>query len=152
MLELVPVTLRDARFYVADLHRHHSAPQGGLFAIGACGPCGVVGVVIVGRPVARRLADGWTAEVTRLCTDGTKNAGSMLYQAAWRAARSMGYRRLVTYTLPSESGSSLRGAGWTLIGECGGGSWSRVDRPRVDRHPTQRKLRWERCEGATCDG
>jgi hypothetical protein len=103
-------------------------------------------VAIVGRPVARHLADGFTAEVTRLASDGTRNACSMLYGAAWRAARALGYRRLVTYTLAEERGASLRGAGWRLVGEAGGGSWNRpkVGRARVDMHPTQRKLRWER--------
>jgi hypothetical protein len=90
------------------------------------------------------LDDGWTAEVTRVCTDGTRNACSILYGACWRAARALGYRRLVTYTLAHESGASLRAVGWRLIGQAGGGSWSRAARPRVDRHPTQCKLRWER--------
>jgi hypothetical protein len=103
----------------------------------------VVGVVILGRPVARRLDDGWTLEVTRCATDGTSNACSCLYGAAWRLAKSLGYRRLVTYTLPEEGGASLRGAGWTCVGEAGGGSWDRAERPRVDLHPTQTKLRWE---------
>lgn len=142
-LTVQPMTLGEARAYVTANHRHHRAPQGGLFAIGASDGSAVVGVVIVGMPVARMLADGWTCEVTRLATDGSRNACSMLYRAAWRAARAMGYRRLVTYTLPEEGGSSLRAAGFTLIGYAGGGSWSRPDRPRVDTHPTQVKLRWE---------
>jgi hypothetical protein len=142
-LTVVPMTLREARAYVEREHRHHRAPQGGLFAIGAAEGETVVGVVIVGMPVARMLADGWTCEVTRLATDGSRNACSMLYRAAWRAARAMGYRRLVTYTLPEEGGASLRAAGFTLIGQAGGGSWSRDSRPRVDLHPTQTKLRWE---------
>lgn len=142
-LQIVPVTLREAKAFVERHHRHHKAPQGGLFAIGAAKDGEIVGVVIVGRPVARMLDDGWTAEVTRCCTDGTRNAPSMLYRAAWRAARAMGYRRLVTYTLPEEGGASLRAAGWRLIGEAGGGSWHRESRPRIDLHPTQTKLRWE---------
>jgi hypothetical protein len=106
-------------------------------------------VAIVGRPVARELAaDDFAAELTRCCTDGTRNACSMLYSAAWRAARALGYRRLVTYTLASEGGASLRAAGWHCIGEAGGGSWSRTSRPRVDTHPLQIKLRWERSEFA----
>lgn len=76
--------------------------------------------------------------------DDERNACSLLYGACWRAARAIGYRRLVTYTLPTEGGASLRGAGWTLIGEAGGGSWDRRSRARVDEHPTQVKLRWER--------
>lgn len=87
--------------------------------------------------------DGWTAEVTRLCTDGTPNACSHLYAAAWRAARALGWRRLITYTLATEPGDSLRGAGWRLVGEAGGGSWHRENRPRVDKAPTHMKLRWE---------
>jgi hypothetical protein len=142
-LSLVPMTLREADAFVDANHRHHRAPQGGLFAIGASDGTAIVGVVIVGKPVARMLADGWTCEVTRLATDGSRNACSMLYRAAWRAARAMGYRRLVTYTLPEEGGTSLRAAGFLLIGEAGGGSWSRESRPRVDLHPTQTKLRWE---------
>lgn len=145
MIRLVPITLREARAFVTLNHRHHQAPQGGLFAIAAAteDPVVLAGVVIIGRPVSRMLADDFTAEVTRLCTDGTRNACSLLYAAAWRAARAMGYRRLVTYTLPSEGGASLRAAGWRLVGSAGGGNWSRKSRPRVDLHPTQEKLRWE---------
>lgn len=144
MLQLCPMTLREACAYVAEHHRHHGVPVGGLFAIGAAPVSGpVAGVVIVGRPVARMLQDDYTAEVTRLCSDGTRNVCSMLYRAAWRACRAMGYRRLVTFTLATEPGESLRGAGFTLIGKAGGGSWSRPSRPRVDTHPLQEKLRWE---------
>lgn len=142
-LALVPITLREARAFVAAHHRSHHPPQGGLFAIGAKLVEDIVGVVIVGRPVARMVADDYTAEVTRLCSTGVRNVCSFLYAAAWRAARAMGYRRLLTYTLTSEPGDSLRAAGWRLIGACGGGSWSRRTRPRVDTHPTQEKLRWE---------
>lgn len=142
-MELTPLTLTEACAYVKRVHRHHGPPQGGLFAIGLSERGEIVGCAIVGRPVARNLADGWTAEVTRLATDGTKAACSMLYGACWRAARAMGYRRLVTYTLTTEPGTSLRAAGWRCIGECGGGTWNREGRPRVDKHPTQLKLRWE---------
>lgn len=159
-LEIVPITLREANAYVAQHHRHHQPAAGCIVCvavaarhdIGDARPGGagygmhtdlVHGVAIVGRPVARMSDDGWTAEVTRCCTDGTRNACSMLYRAAWRAVRALGYRRLQTYTLPSEGGASLRGAGFRLIGEAGGGSWSRASRPRVDTAPTQAKLRWE---------
>src|SRR5262249_2998877 len=136
-------TLGEAQAFVDSHHRHHHAPQGGLFAIGASSDGEVVGVVIVGRPVARHMADGWTVEVTRLCTDGSRNACSLLYAAAWRAARAMGYRRLIPYTLQTEPGISLRAAGWKVVGQTTGGSWSRPSRPRVDLHPTQEKFRWE---------
>jgi hypothetical protein len=143
ILVATPITQREAFAFVKAHHRHHRPPRGHLFAIGASREGAVCGVAIVGRPAARELQDGWTAEVTRLATDGTRNACSFLYGACWRAARAIGYRRLVTYTLPEEGGGSLRAAGWKLIGEAGGGSWSRESRPRVDTHPTQGKLRWE---------
>lgn len=87
---------------------------------------------MVGRPVSRHLDDGLTLEVNRCCTDGTKNACSALYAASWRAAKALGYRRLITYTMPEEGGASLRGAGWRLLGLRGGGSWNCESRPRVD--------------------
>lgn len=142
-LILTPLTLREAAAFVESHHRHSRAPQGGLFAIGAAMAGEVVGVVIVGRPVARHMADGWTAEVTRLATDGSRNACSLLYAAAWRAARSMGYRRLITYTLATEPGTSLRAAGWQMVAEVPRRSWDRPGRPRVDLHPLQERLRWE---------
>ena len=142
-MTIEPITLTAARAYVNEHHRHHRAPQGGLFAIGLSDAGSIIGCVIVGRPVARMLADGYTCEVTRLATDGSRNACSMLYRAAWRAASAMGYRRLVTYTLPEEGGSSLRGAGFKLIGETRSGTWDRPSRERFDKHPLQTKLRWE---------
>ena len=141
-LEITPISLREACAYVQRYHRHHKAPRGGLFALAVANGA-IRGVAIVGRPVARLMQDGWTVEATRVCTDGTRNACSMLYRAAWRTARAMGYRKLITYTLASEGGASLRGAGFRLIGEAGGGPWSRQSRPRVDAHPMQTKLRWE---------
>jgi hypothetical protein len=107
----------------------------------------VVGVVIVGRPVSRHRDDGWTLEVTRLCTAGEKadrqNAASKLYAAAWRATRALGYRQLGTYILESEDGISLRAAGWKEIGKRGGGSWNVPSRPRIDKAPTEQKVLWE---------
>lgn len=144
MLELVPITISDAKEYVRRNHRHHLPPVGGLFAVACANGSGVCGVAIVGRPVARRLQDGWTAEVTRVATDGTRNACSVLYGAAWRACRALGYRKLVTYTLDTEPGTSLRAAGWTLVGETPGKSWNVPSRPRVDKHPLQKKIRWQR--------
>lgn len=97
----------------------------------------------MGRPVARHQDDGWTLEVTRCCTDGTKNAASMLYGAARRAAFNLGYKRIITYTLQTEPGTSLRAAGWNELGVAGGGTWNRRGRPRVDTHPTGKKKLWE---------
>ena len=142
-LILQPLTLREAAAFVRVHHRHHGPPQGGKFAIGVSASDQVVGVAIVGRPVARMLDNGWVAEVLRLCTDGTPHAASKLYAACWRAARAMGYRGLITYVLASELGTSIAAAGWREVGAAGGGSWDRVSRPRVDTHPTGQKTLWE---------
>lgn len=142
-LSIVPTTIREARRYVELNHRHNRPPQGAIFAIAVAMGGEIVGVAIVGRPVARMLQDGWTAEVTRCCTDGTKNACSKLYAACWRAARAMGYRRIITYTRTGEPGTSLRASGWRLIGETQPQSWHRPSRPRVDWEPRQKKFRWE---------
>lgn len=116
MLTLTPVSLKNANAFVAQHHRHHRPVTGHKFSI-ACTEAGrLAGVAIVGRPVSRYLDDGHTLEVNRLCTDGTKNACSFLYAAAWRAARAMGYRKIVTYILDTESGASLRAAGWVCAG------------------------------------
>lgn len=154
MLCVTPIDFAEANAYVAKFHRHHRPMPGCKFCIAVSGEAElavggfiqVVGVCMVGRPVARNLDDGWTLEVNRCCTDGTKNACSMLYGAAWRVAKGLGYRRLITYTLAEEGGASLRAAGWRLIGEKRGGrSWNVQSRPRVD--PAEllagQKLLWE---------
>lgn len=143
MLTLCPITIKAATEFVRLHHRHHKPPQGGLFAVACAIDDQIVGVAIIGRPVSRMLSDGFTAEVTRLATLGTPNACSMLYAAAWRACRALGYLRLITYILDTEPGTTLRAAGWKLIGSAGGDKWSRGSRPRLDEHPTQGKLRYE---------
>lgn len=134
--------MRQANAYIEANHRHHGRVAGLKFAIGAKVDGELVGVAVVGRPVARKLDDGFTCEVTRLCTDGTPNACSFLYSAAWRVAREMGYRRIFTYTLASEPGTSLRAVGWRRDAETAGGSWSRPSRRRTDKHPIEPKVRW----------
>lgn len=135
-MTLKPISLCLARPFVTAIHRHHDAPQGGKFALSALHDGKLVGVAIVGRPTSRVLDDGWTAEVIRVATDGTRNASSFLYGAAKRAAQAMGYRKIITYTLPEESGASLRAVGWNRMGVAGGGTWNRATRPRIDKHPT----------------
>jgi hypothetical protein len=142
-LSLVPCSIQDAREFVRQFHRHHQPPLSGIFAVACAEGDRVCGVAIVGRPVARMLQDGYTAEVTRVATDGTAHACSKLYAACWRAARALGYRKLVTYTLASETGGSVKAAGWRKVGEVIGRSWDCPSRPRVDKHPTQDKIRWE---------
>ena len=142
-MTIVPINLDEANAFVEKHHRHHKPVPGAKFCIAVAVGDVVVGVAIVGRPIARMADDGWTLEVNRTCTDGTKNANSMLYGACRRVAFGMGYRKLITYTLPSEGGRSLAAAGYKCMGEAGGGKWSRESRPRIDTHPTQTKLRWE---------
>lgn len=143
-LTVVPLPLDEANAFVIQHHRHHKPTVGHKFSIGVADEDGVIrGVAIVGRPVARMLDNGLTLEVNRVATDGCPNACSALYGAAWRAAKALGYRRLITYVLKSEPGTSVRAAGWRCLGERGGGSWSVPSRPRVDKHPLQTKMLWE---------
>jgi hypothetical protein len=145
-LRLVPVSLEEANGFVAMWHRHHSPVVGHKFSIGVADDRDVlVGVAIVGRPVARHFDDGSTLEVNRTCTNGYANANSMLYAAAARVTFGLGYRRLITYTQLDESGASLRGAGWKVIAERPAREgWSTPSRPRddrgVDRMP---RILWE---------
>jgi hypothetical protein len=140
---VIPVELSEANAFVERLHRHHGNVVGHKFSLGAMNDGRLVGVAIVGRPVARGRDDGWTLEVTRLCTDGTRNACSFLYGASRRAAFALGYRRLGTYILASEDGTSLKAAGWRMVGEVKGRSWSCPTRPRFDDHPIEDKQLWE---------
>jgi len=142
-LALVPVSLEEANAFVGLHHRHHGEVVGHKFSLGAVFDGKVVGVAIIGRPVARGRDDGMTLEVTRLCTDGTRNACSFLYGAAARAAFALGYSRLGTYILASENGATLKASNWRLVGKVHGRSWSCASRPRVDTHPLQSKMLWE---------
>jgi hypothetical protein len=153
-LSHVRIELAEANAFVEKHHRHHKPVVGHLFSLGAVFNDEIVGVVIVGRPVARMRDDGLTAEVTRLCTDAAPDRKtvdrkgrqhkdcvcSFLYAAAARAAFALGFKRIGTYILASETGTSLKGAGWKQIAEVRGRSWTTPSRPRVDKHPTQDKL------------
>lgn len=145
-LELVPTTLREARDFVTEFHRHNIAPQGHKFSIGLSYAGELIGVCIVGRPVSRHADDGKTAEILRVCVkDGYKNANSKLYGAAVRACKAMGYTKVLTYTLPTESGSSLRAVGFIndgLTQDMAG--WDRPNRSRkpLEKYPVGVKIRW----------
>jgi hypothetical protein len=135
--------LAEANAFVTEHHRHHRPVVGHVFSIGAAHEGRIVGIAVVGRPVARMRDDGVTAEVTRLATDGTKDACSFLYGASARAAFALGFKRIGTYILATEPGTSLAAAGWRMIGETPGRSWSVPSRPRVDKHPLQVKMLFE---------
>jgi hypothetical protein len=143
-LVIVPCHLRQANAFVAVHHRHHEPIQTHKYSLAVCDESGTVrGVSIVNRPASRMLDDAWTLEVARLATDGCENACSALYGASWRVAKAMGYRKMLTYILDTEPGTSLLASGWKCLGSAGGGTWSRPSRPRVDHHPLGMKLRWE---------
>jgi hypothetical protein len=142
-LSIVPLSLKQASQFVANKHSHHKPPQGGKFAIGVQCDGILCGVVIVGHPVARMLDNGITAEITRCCTDGTANAASKLYRAAVRTAAAMGYKRVISYTLETERGTSLVAAGFNRQRMTTGGSWSRKRRERQDKHPLGCKVLWQ---------
>jgi hypothetical protein len=146
-LRLIPITLRQAYAFIEEHHRHHKPPRGHKFSIGVADENGtLVGVACVGRPVSRHQDDGFTIEVNRTATDGSFNTNSMLYGAAWRAAKAMGYLRAITYTQEGESGASLRAAGWVHAARrrAEPNGWSREDRQRPDHgvDGIERKL-WE---------
>jgi hypothetical protein len=155
VLRVVPCTRSQALAFIARHHRTHRRDQGGkaYFAVEQAGR--LCGVCIVGRPRSRRLqqAEPHTAEVRRCCTDGTFDAASKCYSNAWVLARALGYRKLVTYTLPGEGGpclKALKQQGWRRLENedhepllFGGGEWSREGRVREDTHPKEAKWRWE---------
>ena len=149
LLQVVPLTLSEANRFVQAHHRHCKKVQGHRFSLGAVSDGCLQGVAIIGRPVARKLDDGLTAEVTRLCVvDGSiKNSCSFLYRAAWRAWAAMGGQRLITYTLESETGASLRGAGFREVARSpawkeGTGWTTRHGREWQPVH-TEGKIRWQ---------
>ena len=143
MLSIRPISIKDAQAFVKQYHRHNIPPVGGKFAIACCNDSKrICGVAICGRPVARSYDNGITLEIYRNCTDGTRNACSKLYGACLRIAKCMGYRRVITYSLKSENGASLRATNFILEGTAGGLSWT------VKRHrsyyvsPEELKNRW----------
>ena len=144
MLTLVPVPLKEANAFVAAHHRHHKPVAGHKFSLGCVKDGQLVGVAIVGRPVSRYLDDGMTLEVNRLCSTGEKNVCSFLYGAAARAAWTLGYRKIITYTLDSEPGTTLRAAGWSCAGLAGGKEWTGQRKPKEQQYPAQMKLRYEK--------
>lgn len=130
-MTVVPCFITDAKRFVARHHRHNLPPVSGLFAVGLMEDGELVAVGIAGRTVARKLNDGYTVEITRCCTLGTKNAGSMVYGALCRAAKALGWRKAVTYTRQDESGISLRAAGFTIESEVPAATWDSPSRPRL---------------------
>ena len=144
MLELRPCNFQTARDFVGEHHRHNKPPVGHKFSIACYDGERLCGVAMVGRPIGRYLDDGLTLEVNRCCTDGTKNACSMLYGAAWRAAKALGYKHLITYTRQSESGASLRAAGWKNDGPAGGPHWTGQRYEQTEIVLDEMKVRWRK--------
>ena len=152
-MKAVPLTLTEANQFIAQHHRHHFPIKRDKFRVGCEVGGKLVGVATVGNPVARKLCDGYTLEVTRLCTDGTKGVCSFLYSRAARIAAELGYKKIITYILQTESGTSLKASGWHCEDEkCGGVSWNVPSRPReivvhtlfgdVEKYPMCLKQRW----------
>lgn len=146
-LKIKPCHLRVAREYVGQHHRHSIPPVGGKFAVACYDGDDLCGVAICGRPVSRHLDNGLTLEILRCCTDGTRNACSKLYGACCRVGFAMGYERIVTYTLATEGGASLRAAGFIFDGEAGGKEWTGQRRRNYYVAPAEGKHRWIKKRG-----
>lgn len=143
-LEIRPCDFKTAQEFVRENHRHNKPPIGHKFSIACYDGDRLCGVAMVGRPVGRYLDDGNTLEVNRCCTDGTRNACSMLYGYAWRAARGLGYKHLITYTRQSENGASLRAAGWQYDGPAGGTHWTGRRYEQTELVLDEKKVRWRK--------
>lgn len=152
-MKIRPIELKIANRFIIENHRHHKQVQGHKFSIGLFKDEKLIGILCCGRPVSRHLDNGFILEVTRLCTDGTKNSCSKLYSAAARIARELGYDKIITYILESESGSSLIATGWECEArDVGGLKWKRNDGERTDtitdlfgtvkKYPNEKKQRW----------
>lgn len=138
-----PIELKQANEFVAKHHRHHKPVRFHRFSLSLWDNNKLVGVAIVGKPVARLVDQSTTLEVSRLCTNGKKNACSMLYSAAARVGKELGYKKIQTYILESEFGSSLKASNWINEGVAGGGQWKHTDgKPRRTDQPTEKKQRW----------
>lgn len=148
-LYVVPCSKKAASDFIYHVHRHHLPLEFGTYYLAVCTPDGNVhGVAVIGRTVTQHLKlpgipNEWIQEVRRVATDGHPNSCSALYGAAWRFVREMGYRGLVSYTLPVEGGSSLRALGWEQVDDVGGNSWAHRGSRGVDIHPTTAKTRWQ---------
>lgn len=143
-MEATPITLREANEFVRQHHRHSVQVAGCRFAVGCKVDGKLVGVAIAGRPVARRLDDGHTLEITRVCSTGERNVNSFLYARVARVARLLGYTRILTYTLESESGSSLKAVGAKITGRVEPQEWSVPSRTRRSQEVYKEpKVRWE---------
>lgn len=142
-MEIRPITFRDACNFINQHHRHHKATVGHKFSVGLYDGEKMVGCAVCGRPVSRYYDDGVTCEINRLCTDGTKNACSMLYGACCRIAKEMGYKKVITYILQSENGASLKASNFVCEGEAGGTHWT-GNRNKGQDLPSEMKTRWVR--------
>lgn len=143
-LRLVPVSRDRAHGFISEHHRHLDAPVQSILRVGIAAGDGLVGVAVAGRPVARKLDDGLTLEVTRTCTLDAPNGVSMLLGAIRRAARALGYRRLVTYTRADEPGTSLRASGWVAVADLPPRpGWDMPSRPRKAAYQPVGRTRWE---------
>lgn len=140
-MDIRPITFKTACDFINKNHRHHRATVGCKFSIGLFDGETMIGCAVCGRPVSRHLDDGLTCEINRLCTDGTKNACSMLYGASCRVARAMGYKRIITYILESEDGASLKASNFVCEGIAGGTHWT-GERNRGQALPKEMKTRW----------
>lgn len=144
-LSIIPISYSVAKDFINHHHRHHRSPQGQKFALGLTDGNNLIGVVTAGRPVSRHMDDGQTLEVTRCCVKEIyKNGVSKLYSHVCKVAQAMGYKQVITYTLATETGTSMKAANFNLVRKSKGGSWNCEARERTDKHPITEKYLWLR--------
>ena len=142
-MTIIPITLKQANDFVSRYHRHNGPVAGNKFSIGLELDGKLIGVAICARQASRNLDDGKTLEINRVCTDGSTNACSKLYGACVRIAKEMGYKRVITYTLETESGASVKAANFILSGIVQGRYWDCASLHRVLPDYIADKFRWE---------
>lgn len=143
-LHIRPISLKEANSFVSSHHRHHKATVGHKFSVACVDGERLCGVAICGRPISRYLDNGEVLEISRLCTDGTYNACSKLYGACAKIAKDMGYKKIITYILESENGTSLRASNFICEGEAGGEMWTGTRSGRDNGVPKEKKTRWSK--------
>ena len=143
-----PISFPVARSFVRRHHAHCNPPVTWRFGQSVFNGHTMLGVIMVGNPVAAALNGRGMLEVNRLCIRRDLpralawNAASMLYGWGAREAERRGWMHIVTYTRADEDGTSLRAAGWVEESRVRGRGWHSSRRRRSNTNGWIDKTRW----------